>query len=129
MSIHQQVSVSCFGHIIQVDEGIAPLLQLLWKLNIHTYNSCQDNKDKIWIEIDLMDFENLVHKAKEINRELFDFLFYSDHQIMFTDEMFTDDSNVPSIVPSISWSVNFRFDKHLYDKFIDLLLITFSKNL
>jgi len=36
---------------IEVDEGIAPLLQAIWNLGINTCNSCQENKPGIvWIE-------------------------------------------------------------------------------
>jgi hypothetical protein len=37
--------------MIEVDEGIAPLLQVIWSCGIITCNSCQENKPGIiWIE-------------------------------------------------------------------------------
>lgn len=37
--------------MIEVDEGIAPLLQVIWNCGIITCNSCQENKPGIiWIE-------------------------------------------------------------------------------
>ena len=37
--------------MIEVDEGIAPLLQVIWNSGIITCNSCQENKPGIiWIE-------------------------------------------------------------------------------
>jgi hypothetical protein len=47
---------------IQVDEGIAPLLQSLWDAKIRTCNSCQENKPGIiWIEFySMRDVERLL---------------------------------------------------------------------
>ena len=51
-STHRQVSVwnPFFKENVNVDEGIAPLLEALWKRNIDTALSCQENKPGIiWI--------------------------------------------------------------------------------
>lgn len=43
---HKQVSVEYIaGKIVEVDEGIAPLLQAMWKLGIETTFSCQSCTD------------------------------------------------------------------------------------
>jgi hypothetical protein len=33
-----------------IDEDIAPLIQLLWDLDLDTTNSCQDNNGRVWVE-------------------------------------------------------------------------------
>ena len=45
MSGHEQVTVynPCTDEIIEVDSGIAEMLELLWSLGIETDNSCEDN--------------------------------------------------------------------------------------
>ncbi len=53
MSEHKQVMIfnSVLNEMIEVDEGIAPLLKAIWNLGIATCNSCQENKPGIiWIE-------------------------------------------------------------------------------
>ncbi|MGA9098572.1 MAG: hypothetical protein WB392_06530 [Methanotrichaceae archaeon] len=53
MSEHKQVIIfnSALNQMIEVDEGIAPLLKAIWNLGIATCNSCQENKPGvIWIE-------------------------------------------------------------------------------
>lgn len=41
---HKQIKVDYFGQQIEVDEGIADLLQLIWKNGIYTALSCEDNR-------------------------------------------------------------------------------------
>ena len=38
---HPQVAIPCGELTIDVDEGIAPLVQALWRAGIHTVYSCQ----------------------------------------------------------------------------------------
>ncbi|MDQ1261354.1 MAG: hypothetical protein QG575_535 [Euryarchaeota archaeon] len=50
---HKQTAIlnPASNMIIEVDEGIAPLLQIIWNCGIITTNSCQENKPGIiWIE-------------------------------------------------------------------------------
>lgn len=50
---HKQTAIlnPASNHVVEVDEGIAPLIQDLWSLGIVTCNSCQENKPGIvWIE-------------------------------------------------------------------------------
>jgi hypothetical protein len=53
---HEQVSIPGpfgDGELVEVDKGIAPLLQSLWAMNMTTYNSCQNNGGGIiWLEFD-----------------------------------------------------------------------------
>jgi hypothetical protein len=47
---HKQVRVKYGKNFIQVDQGMAPLLKALWKRNIYTGLSCQENRPGIaWI--------------------------------------------------------------------------------
>lgn len=53
MTEHKQTVVldPASNTMIEVDEGIAPLLQVIWNCGIITCNSCQENKPgMIWIE-------------------------------------------------------------------------------
>lgn len=53
MTEHRQTAIPnpVSNQMIEVDEGIAPLLKALWDLGIETCNSCQENKPGIrWIE-------------------------------------------------------------------------------
>lgn len=57
---HPQVKLQCFGIETEVDEGLAELLQLIWKLQIATINSCQENQPGIaWIEFQSADDASL----------------------------------------------------------------------
>ena len=50
---HRQAAIldPASNQVIEVDEGIAPLLQAIWNSGITTCNSCQENKPGIiWIE-------------------------------------------------------------------------------
>jgi hypothetical protein len=54
---HKQAKVynPLINKIIKVDQDIAELLTLLWKLELFTYNSCQfqeETPEVIWIEFD-----------------------------------------------------------------------------
>lgn len=50
---HKQIAIhdTTSNRVIEVDEGIAPLLKAIWDCGITTCNSCQENKPGIvWIE-------------------------------------------------------------------------------
>lgn len=50
---HKQTAIldPTSNQMVEVDEGIAPLLKAIWNLGITTCNSCQENKPGlIWIE-------------------------------------------------------------------------------
>lgn len=50
---HRQIAIldPASDYMIEVDEGIAPLLKAIWNSGITTCNSCQENKPGIiWIE-------------------------------------------------------------------------------
>jgi hypothetical protein len=50
---HKQMAILDLtsNQMVEVDEGIAPLLKAIWNLGIITCNSCQENKPGlIWIE-------------------------------------------------------------------------------
>jgi len=50
---HKQTAIldPALNQLIEVDEGIAPLLEAIWDSGIITCNSCQENKPGIiWIE-------------------------------------------------------------------------------
>lgn len=61
---HRQTTVYYPGEqdFIQVDEGIAPLLQSLWEAKMRTCNSCQENEPGIiWVEFySMKDVERLL---------------------------------------------------------------------
>lgn len=62
---HKQAKVNFFGEIIEVDEGLAKLLQLIWANEIETLLSCQENHPGIaWIQFpdagSFQEFMNLV---------------------------------------------------------------------
>ena len=50
---HKQTAIldPTSNEMIEVDEGVAPLLKAIWDFGIRTCNSCQENKPgTIWIE-------------------------------------------------------------------------------
>jgi hypothetical protein len=50
---HKQVTIldPTSNEMIEVDEGLAPLLKEIWDFGIRTCNSCQENKPgTMWIE-------------------------------------------------------------------------------
>ena len=60
MNQHKQVEIysSVIGRIIEVDEGIAELIELLGRLDIATYLSCQENRPGImWINFPCLEAE------------------------------------------------------------------------
>lgn len=69
---HKQVKVfhPKWKEYIRIDTKIAPLIEVLWSLNIDTYNSCQDNtpRNYIWIEFrtasDCEEFLNIIRPKK-----------------------------------------------------------------
>ncbi|CAN5656289.1 hypothetical protein BH23THE1_BH23THE1_32100 [soil metagenome] len=124
MERHPQVDVVCFDQNIKVDAGIANLLKLIWKEGVRTYNSCQDNLGKIYIEMDLDDFKSIVEISKHQNRDFFNFMEgYCQCNVHFTDTM--DDSHIQ---PDIVWTASIKFDKDLKDEFIKLWISTFGSN-
>ena len=53
MTVHKQTAIldPASNIMIEVDEGIAPLLEAIWNCGIITCNSCQENRPGIiWIE-------------------------------------------------------------------------------
>ncbi len=50
MPEHPQVRIAIGKREAEVDEGIAPLIAELWKADIDTVMSCQDNLGRVWIE-------------------------------------------------------------------------------
>jgi hypothetical protein len=54
MTEHKQVLVKHDLVSLEVDEGIAPLMERLLKLNIKTTNSCEDNIPKGWVWVEFL---------------------------------------------------------------------------
>jgi len=53
LTVHKQTAIldPASNMMIEVDEGIAPLLEAIWNCGIITCNSCQENRPGIiWIE-------------------------------------------------------------------------------
>lgn len=51
MTTHKQTTVTVGNMKADIDEGIAPLIEQIWKADIYTVNSCEENRpDIIWIE-------------------------------------------------------------------------------
>lgn len=111
---HPQQLVSYEGTDIEVDEGIACLLQLLWKEKIKTYNSCQDNMGMIWINMDLEDYKRTVERTRHQNKELYKFFNHSLSTIHYY-----------MIKDSMHWTISLRFNKNRKDEFIKLWIATF----
>lgn len=69
-SKHKTVPIEYAGFSADIDEGIAPLILELWKADIMTFNSCQENRPGIiWIEfahpVAVEDFLNIVTSYDE----------------------------------------------------------------
>jgi hypothetical protein len=66
---------------VEIDEEISELIELLWKNNINTNNSCQNNVpgNYIWIEFDtLSDYDIFLQVVtNKIDKEMFDKIFFN----------------------------------------------------
>ena len=66
MPQHKTTLVSVGDRKGEIDKKIAPLIETLWKLEIDTCNSCEDNNGVVWIEFftanDAEQFFNIVAK-------------------------------------------------------------------
>ncbi|HVM14408.1 MAG TPA: hypothetical protein VM287_08775 [Egibacteraceae bacterium] len=64
MADHPQVHIELGDRQADVDEGIAPLIMELWKAEIDTVMSCQDNNGHVWVQFasapDAEDFLDIV---------------------------------------------------------------------
>ena len=49
MTEHKQVFIQVGEREAYVDEGIAPLIEEIWRANILTVMSCQHNNDMVWV--------------------------------------------------------------------------------
>ena len=125
---HVQVPVTFMGMNIKVDAGMVEILQLLWSKKVITYNSCEDNSGRIWIQMQLNDFKRITRLAKRKNRDLYEFIENSDYGLIFDDDGYDEDTESSVIMPDISWRVSLRFDKSLKDEFIHLWKVTFPKS-
>jgi hypothetical protein len=66
---HETVLVTVGNESANIDKNIAPLIEGLWKLNIDTLLSCENNNGKVWIDFtsvyDAENFLNIVAKYSE----------------------------------------------------------------
>lgn len=127
MAEHEQAIVTYYGREIEVDVGMVRILQLIWSQNVRTYNSCQDNNGKIWIEMELSDFKRIITRSKHLNHQLYDFIHDdADYQLDFDDVYYDETVDDSVIGPYITWTVSLRFDKEDEEKFIELWIETFG---
>ena len=127
---HKQVNVVCFGDNIEVDEGIADLLQMIWKSGFMTFLSCEDNIDNcIWINFPLSDFKSILRIAYKIKPYdgLLDFIDNKTHSVKFqwADDGYVDDTDNWINGDNLEFDVSLRFDKSLKNEFMDLWKKTF----
>jgi len=48
------------GDMVEIDEGVAPLVAAMWRNGWTTYNSCEDDRGWIWIEMPGPDMERFL---------------------------------------------------------------------
>ena len=98
---HVQVPVTFMGRKIEVDAGMVEILELLWSKKVITYNSCEDNSGRIWIQMQLNDFKRITRLAKRKNRDLYEFIENSDYGLIFDDLLYDEDTDDDVIAPDI----------------------------
>lgn len=129
VSKHPQVEVEFdYGEVIRVDEGIIDLLSLFWKEKYDTILSCQDNNGKVWIEMTMLSFNDIVVKSHEYNfsrnpkkETLYDYLCSWSCDRRYTWDYDADKSK------DIYFNISLRFPKKDKEKFIKLWKETFDK--
>ena len=98
---HEQMLVKVDGQQALIDRGIAPLIEELWKADIDTYNSCEENQPGImWIQFatvrDGERFLNIVTRYAEGSECLYNRItqYWSSDEA--TEERFWDYHALPS---------------------------------
>jgi hypothetical protein len=61
---HTQVRVDSPKGPVKVDAGMVVILQHLWAKGVNTFMSCEDDFGSVWIHMDMIDYDTLMHKAR-----------------------------------------------------------------
>ena len=113
------------GEECEIDEQISELISHLWRNNIKTYNSCQDNipKNYIWIEffdyqsfqdfmeivigiIDPLQHERILYSEKHVKNSWIYNVNFNDSSILSIEEDNISDDDTIFLLPT-SFSVRF----------------------
>ncbi len=152
---HKQAKVFCpeCQELIEVDEGIAPLLSIIWDAGMITCNSCEENEPGImWIEFfSMMDVEkflliqidalgNRIHKHPDFNDWFcYRILGYEGNDLR--PWRFDAHPNIYPVTPNqksiysrsssnrrIELSVSVRFPREDYQIVLDLIKYYLARN-
>ena len=132
---HPQVDVYYFGEdeIITVDEELVDILEILWDRGIETINSCQDNFDDIWIQINLDHFKKLLEdikrdekeeKEKEEEEELDLYEFFQTKckkELVIHDDAYDRELDECVALEEIEFYASIRFNKKYRLQFLEML--------
>ncbi len=144
MAEHKQMAIldPISNKMVEVDEGIAPLLKTIWDLGIITCNSCQENKPGlIWIEfLQAEDAEAFLTRvisgldpvnSPEANNQLYPRITgqnegwqYSAHPHDFREHINEKNGTVElsaSETCGITLSISIRFPVEDYEKLLGLV--------
>jgi hypothetical protein len=109
MASHTQVTVESIYRSVEVDSGIADLLEAIWDLDVDTTMSCEDNMGSVWVQMNLEQFQ----KLHSLSRQCDDLAFFLDscHYSMecWTPEHYAHHYKVPA-APA-HFVVGLRFPK------------------
>lgn len=126
--IHRQASARDDDETIMVDENLVSVLEWLWSYNYCTYNSCQNNQGRIWIEFDLSSFKALVRTAYEEIKDntsyvpsLHEFLEECEKTFHFQVDGRLDSNDEWVRGDTVMFSVSIRFGHDRFDDFQALL--------
>lgn len=79
---HETVELKRSGRTFNIDKGIAPLIELIWKFDLWTLNSCQENRPGIaWIQFaHVQDAETFMalavdHRGSEKSEDYYNSLY------------------------------------------------------
>jgi hypothetical protein len=122
---HKTMPVKDFmGHDIDIDENIAPLISEIWKAQINTNNSCQDNvpADYVWVEFssinDFDKFINIINNSLTERSTMYERMMGYDgphwrYNSLMHDENEVYESDVDDIVaigpPKFKVTISLRF--------------------
>jgi len=95
---HETVELKRSGRTFNIDKGIAPLIELIWKFDLWTLNSCQENRPGIaWIQFaHVQDAETFMalavdHRGSEKSEDYYNSLY---SRIMGKGTVTPDDGNI-----------------------------------
>lgn len=111
---HEQIEVDYFGRTIEVDKGIADLLQLIWSHNIRTYMSCENvsephESETVWICFLSLRYCNSFLEIVAKYSEDYDSMYRRIMMEAHTSVLYPADKRVPWVVENDGGESNWQY--------------------